>query len=98
MGPFVSIDCKRACPLVKVPVLSRNICLMPASASRVTPSLISIPRRAAREIPDMMAIGTASIKGHGVAATKTASARKASPLMYQAVAAISNVKGMKNNA
>ncbi|MNO66049.1 hypothetical protein D3C76_568300 [compost metagenome] len=95
---MTSIDCRRAWPLVSVPVLSRNTCLTPANASRVAPSLISIPRRAALEIPDMIEIGTASINGHGVATTNTASARKGSPLSCQAAAAISKVNGMKNNA
>ncbi|MNL51313.1 hypothetical protein D3C87_1744020 [compost metagenome] len=60
--------------------------------------MIRIPRRAALEIPDMKAIGTARIKGQGVATTRTASARKGSPLTCQANPAISNVSGMKNKA
>ena len=46
----------------------------------------------------MMEMGTAKINGQGVATTSTANARKGSPLICQATAAISNVSGMKNNA
>ncbi len=54
--------------------------------------------RAAREIPEMSAIGAARISGHGVATTKTASARIASPDRAQATPAIAVVNGRKKNA
>ncbi|MNE47314.1 hypothetical protein D3C80_1417140 [compost metagenome] len=97
-SPRTSTDCSLAWPLVRVPVLSRNSCCTPASASRVAPSLIRMPRRAAREMPPMMAIGTARISGQGVATTSTASARSGSPLSHQASAASTRVSGMKNSA
>ncbi|MNE84823.1 hypothetical protein D3C80_1817610 [compost metagenome] len=97
-SPLSSIDCSRAWPLVKVPVLSRKTWRIPASASSTAPSRTRMLRRAAREMPDSTAIGTASISGQGVATTSTASTRCGSPLAHQASAAISNVSGMNASA
>ncbi|MNJ70045.1 hypothetical protein D3C77_664600 [compost metagenome] len=78
--------------------MSRNTCSIPARDSRVRPSLIKIPRRAARDIPDKMAIGTARISGQGVATTSTASTRKGSSLKNQANPAVSKVNGINAKA
>ena len=46
-------------------------------------------------MPATTAIGTARIKGHGVATTSTDSARTGSPDAIQAAPAITSVTGMK---
>ena len=53
------------------------------------------PRRAAREIPDTIAIGAASSSGHGVATTSTASARTGLPEIAQATPATASATGTK---
>jgi len=60
--------------------------------------LTTTPLRAALDNPDMIAIGAASSKGHGVATTSTATARVASPLTSQAPPASSRVNGTKMTA
>src|SRR5262245_34150075 len=57
-----------------------------------------MPRLAAREMPATIAIGTARISGHGVATTKTDSARTASPDTIHAAPATPNVIGMNHSA
>ena len=54
--------------------------------SRAPPPLMTTPICAARDSPDMIAIGAASSSGHGVATTSTATARTGSPLTAQATA------------
>ena len=62
----------------------------------MTPAPLTMtPTRAARETPEMSAIGAARISGQGVATTKTASARSESPLMPQATPAVTIVTGRK---
>jgi hypothetical protein len=56
------------------------------------------PICAARDSPDMMAIGAASSSGHGVATTSTATARTGSPLSSQASPARARVNGTKKTA
>ena len=59
---------------------------------------MTTPMRAARDSPDMIAIGAASSSGHGVATTSTATARTGSPLTAQATPARSSVSGTKQTA
>ena len=60
----------------------------PRRAARSTPPpLTTTPARAARETPETNAIGAARMSGHGVATTRTASARTASPLTAHATPA-----------
>ncbi len=76
-----------------------NIRVVPrASVSRTPPPFTMIPRFAEREIPATIAIGTASRSGHGVATTRTESARIASPLTAHAAPASSRVTGTKISA
>ena len=49
-------------------------------------------------MPATIAIGTARISGHGVATTRTESARIGSPVASQAPPAMTNVMGMNHNA
>jgi hypothetical protein len=60
--------------------------------------LTTIPRRAARLIPPMIATGVARISGHGVATTSTARKRAESPERSQAAAARARVKGVNHTA
>ena len=69
-----------------------------ASVSSGPPPLTITPRRAAREIPATIAIGAANRSGHGVATTRTASARTGSPDRSQAAAAMASVNGTKIRA
>jgi hypothetical protein len=55
--------------------LSNSITCPAASRSSAPPPLMTTPTRAARDSPDMIAIGAASSSGHGVATTSTATAR-----------------------
>ena len=70
----------------------------PAESLDAARPLTITPAFAARERPDMSAIGAARISGHGVATTKTASARTGSPERAQATAATSIVAGRKKIA
>ena len=65
---------------MSVPVLSNSSTFPWASVSSAPPPFTMIPRRAAREMPATTAMGTARISGHGVATTRTASARTGSPV------------------
>ena len=85
-------------PDVSVPVLS-NIRVRPrASVSSEPPPFTITPRFAAREIPPTIAIGTARIKGHGVATTSTDSQRIQSAVIARAPNAITSVTGTKTIA
>ncbi len=57
-----------------------------------------MPRRAARESPETIATGTASMRGQGVATTRTARARTGSPDIIHAAAETASVSGRKNIA
>ncbi len=81
-------------PDVSVPVLSRTRTFARASVSSTPPPLTMIPRCAAREIPETIEIGTANSRGHGVATTRTESARSGSPAAH-AIPAITRVTGTK---
>jgi hypothetical protein len=86
------------CPSVIVPVLSsRTVRALPSRSIAPAP-LTTIPARAARERPDISAIGAARMSGQGVATTKTASARTGSPDTTQAAPATNAVVGRKNAA
>ena len=61
-------------PSVSVPVLSKTAISTSPSCSMAAPLLAIMPLRAARSMPDIMAIGVARISGQGVATTMTASA------------------------
>ena len=78
-APQVATRARCGMPDVSVPVLSRNRISACANASRTPPPLTMMPRRAVRETPATIAIGTASRSGHGVATTSTARARTGSP-------------------
>ena len=93
-----SIDASRGRPAVRVPVLSNSITCARASVSSGPPPFTITPRRAAREIPATIAIGAANSSGHGVATTRTASARTGSPDRIHAAAAIASVNGTKIRA
>ena len=80
-------------PWVSVPVLSNRITRPAASCSSAPPPLITTPTRAARDRPDMIAIGAASSSGQGVATTSTATARTGSELSAQAAPATAIVSG-----
>ncbi len=82
-------------PDVSVPVLSRTRTFARARVSSAPPPFTMIPRCAAREIPDTIAIGTASSSGHGVATTSTDRARSGSPEIAQAPPAMTSVTGTK---
>ena len=84
-------------PEVSVPVLSSTRTFARASVSRTPPPFTMMPRCAAREVPDTIAIGTASRSGHGVATTRTDSARTASPVT-QATPAMTSVTGTNTAA
>ncbi len=81
-----------------MPVLSSRTVRASPSRSIAVPPLTITPERAARETPEMRAIGAARISGQGVATTRTATARTASPLAAQAIAAIARVTGRKTAA
>jgi hypothetical protein len=82
-------------PSVSVPVLSsRTVRALPSRSIAPAP-LTTIPARAARERPDISAIGAARMSGHGVATTKTASARTGSLDATQAAPATNAVSGRK---
>ncbi len=82
-------------PDVSVPVLSKSRTVARPSVSRAPPPFTMMPRLAAREMPATIAIGTARIRGHGVATMRTVSARTGSPVRSQAPAAIARLMGMK---
>ena len=73
-------------------------CAPRPSRSIAAAPLTTTPARAARETPQSSAIGAARISGHGVATTKTASARTGSPDTAQAAPATTIVSGRKNAA
>ena len=81
-----------------MPVLSNSTERASPSCSIVAAPLTTTPARAARERPEISAIGAARISGHGVATTKTASARTGSPETAQATAATIIVAGRKKMA
>ena len=62
------------------------------------PPFTITPSRAARETPEMKAIGAARMSGHGVATTSTATARRGRPLMAQAAPATTSVTGRNTTA
>jgi hypothetical protein len=78
--------------------LSSSTVLAQPSFSIVPPPLTTTPARAARESPEISAIGAARISGHGVATTKTARARTEEPEAAQAAPAIAAVTGRKKAA
>jgi hypothetical protein len=83
---------------VIVPVLSSNTERASPSFSIVPAPFTMTPARAARDNPEMSAIGAARINGHGVATTNTDSARTGSPEIAHAIVATTIVAGRKNNA
>ena len=85
-------------PRVSVPVLSSSRIRPAASRSRAAPPLTTTPSRAAWDSPEMIAIGAASSSGHGVATTRTATARTGSPDSSQAPPAITSVSGTNATA
>src|ERR1700730_17997360 len=78
------IDTTLALPSVRGPVLSMTREYTRARDSMALPPLIRMPYLAARERPDTIATGTARMRGHGVATTRTATARTGSTVQYQA--------------
>ena len=93
--PVMRMETTPACPLVRVPVLSRTAVRILASDSSAPPLLTSTPREAARDRPEMIATGTARMSGQGVATTRTASALVPSPLAHHAPPAIASVSSRK---
>jgi hypothetical protein len=88
----------RAVPSVSVPVLSsRTVRTAPSFSISPAPFTIT-PARAARETPEIRAIGAAKMSGHGVATTKTARARRASPETAQATPATAAVTTRNTSA
>ena len=85
-------------PTVRVPVLSNSSTRPWARRSKATPPLMITPRELARESPAVMAIGAARISGHGVATTRTATARTASPDRDQARPAATRLTTTKATA
>ena len=79
-SPVVRTETTRAFPSVNVPVLSMTTERMRAITSSALPPLIRIPCLAARDSPEMIATGTARMRGQGVATTRTATARMGSPV------------------
>ena len=65
------------CPTVSVPVLSSTSVVHRARRSSTPPLFTTTPRRAAADSPETRATGAARISGHGVATTRTATARSA---------------------
>ena len=96
--PAVTTSASPGRPWVRVPVLSKSITCPAARRSRAPPPLMTTPMCAARDRPDMIAIGAASSSGHGVATTSTATARTGSALSAQAAAARTSVSGTKRTA
>ncbi len=92
-----TISVRTGCPTVIVPVLSISRVVQVAMRSRTAPPLTITPRLAARERPETIATGAAKIKGHGVATTRTATARLAPPA-NQAIPATSRVPARKTSA
>ncbi len=85
------------CPAVSVPVLSRISVVHRARRSSTPPLLTTTPRRAAADSPETRATGAARISGHGVATTRTATARSAPPAA-QAIPATARVSGRNHIA
>ena len=75
-----TISVSTGCPTVMVPVLSISRVVQVAMRSRTAPPFTITPRLAARESPETIATGAARIRGHGVATTRTATARLAPPI------------------
>ena len=98
MPPNTSTSATSGIPEVRVPVLSNSSTDPRASVSSAPPPFTMMPRRAAREIPATMAIGTARISGQGVATTSTARARTGSPVRAHAAAAMTSVTGTNTRA
>ena len=90
-----SIPASFGLPGVSVPVLSKITVRMRASRSSAAPPFTTMPRRAARPMPAISAMGAARISGQGVATTSTASARRGSPEINQAAPARQQVRMMK---
>ena len=88
----------RAPPTVSVPVLSNITVCVRASASSGALPLTRIPRFAACATPAMKATGAAKMSGHGVEATKTASARIGSFEKNHAPPAVTSVRGSSSSA
>ena len=84
-------------PAVSVPVLSSISVVHRARRSSTPPFLTTTPRRAAADSPDTKATGAARISGHGVATTRTATARSAPPTA-QAAPATASVSGRNHVA
>ncbi len=94
----VTMRSTSAVPSVSVPVLSKSTVRARPSASMTAPPFTITPSRAARETPEMKAIGAARMSGHGVATTSTATARRGLPLMAQADPATTSVTGRNTAA
>ena len=62
--------------------------------SSIAGFLMTMPRRAASEIPPITATGMAMSRGHGVAITMTARKRSACPLTNQPAAATATASGV----
>jgi hypothetical protein len=84
-------------PAVRVPVLSRISVVHRARRSSTPPLLTTTPRRAAADSPETKATGAARMSGHGVATTRTATARSAPPAA-QAIPATARVSGRNHIA
>jgi hypothetical protein len=63
-----------------VPVSSKTIASIEAVASSAAPPLINIPRRAARAIVALTAVGDANPGAHGQAMTRIVTLRKTLPV------------------
>ena len=85
------------CPTVSVPVLSRTSVVQLARRSSTPPLLTTTPRRAAADSPETRATGAARMSGHGVATTRTATAR-AGPPSAHATPATARVSGRNHMA
>ena len=84
-------------PAVSVPVLSTRSVVHSARRSSTPPFFTTMPQRAAADNPETMATGAARISGHGVATTRTATAR-AGPPTAQAMPATARVSGRNHSA
>ena len=85
-------------PTVTVPVLSNTSTSAWASCSSTPPPLTIAPRCAARDSPEVMATGTARMRGQGVATTSTATARSKLPDTSHPAAAMTRATGTNHSA
>ena len=84
-------------PAVSVPVLSSSTVVHRARRSSTPPFFTTIPRRAAADRPETRATGAARMSGHGVATTRTATARAAPPSAH-ATPATARLSGRNHRA